>query len=73
MSDTPKCPRTHAAADAFWRVWRQVGIPHKHGYYESTWMAIDAAMRATEEEQPKKGEDWNTFLDRLAQTTYYED
>ena len=40
------CPRTHRAADEFWRVWREVGESGKHGYYESTWMAVDAAMAA---------------------------
>ncbi len=34
----------HEAADEFWRVWNEVGEPHKHGYYESTWMAINAAL-----------------------------
>jgi hypothetical protein len=33
------------AADAFWQYWRENGIPHKHGYYESTWGAINQALR----------------------------
>lgn len=70
---TPLCPRTHAAADAFWRVWRQNGETHKHGYYESTWMAVDAALCMTEEQEPQEGEKWEDFLDRLASKTYYED
>lgn len=52
---TPTCPRTHKAADEFWRVWKEVGEPHKHGYYESTWMAIDAAIAAEKDyEIPKR-------------------
>jgi hypothetical protein len=35
---------THEAADAFWRHWRENGETHKHGYYESTWGAINAAL-----------------------------
>ena len=31
--------------DAFWQYWRQNGVPHKHGYYESTWGAINQALR----------------------------
>jgi hypothetical protein len=39
-----KCPRTHSAADAFWDTWKKNNETHKHGYYESTWLAVDAAM-----------------------------
>jgi hypothetical protein len=39
------CPPTHEAADAFWKYWRENGETHKHGYYESTWGAINAALR----------------------------
>lgn len=35
---------THEAADAFWKYWRENGDTHKHGYYESTWGAINAAI-----------------------------
>src|SRR5574343_575997 len=35
---------THEAADAFWKYWRENGETHKHGYYESTWGAINAAL-----------------------------
>ena len=35
----------HKAADAFWNYWRENGETHKHGYYESTWGAVNAAMR----------------------------
>ena len=45
-----RCPRTHKAVDAFWRVWMEVGEPHKHGVYESTWMAIDAALKEETDE-----------------------
>ena len=34
----------HIAADAFWNYWRENGETHKHGYYESTWGAINAAI-----------------------------
>ena len=37
-------PRAHEAADAFWNYWRENGETHKHGYYESTWGAINAAL-----------------------------
>ena len=34
---------THEAADAFWKYWQENGETHKHGYYESTWGAINSA------------------------------
>ncbi len=37
---------THEAADAFWKHWRENGETHKHGYYESTWGAINKAIDA---------------------------
>lgn len=37
-------PRNHEAADAFWKYWEENGETHKHGYYESTWGAINAAL-----------------------------
>jgi len=37
---------TAEAADAFWKYWRENGETHKHGYYESTWGAINAALNA---------------------------
>ena len=33
-------------AHEFWRVWEENGETHKHGFYESTWMSIWAALRA---------------------------
>lgn len=39
---------THEAADAFWKYWRENGDTHKHGYYESTWGAINAALNASQ-------------------------
>ena len=36
----------HTAADAFWQYWRENGETHKHGYYESTWGAINRALAA---------------------------
>ena len=35
----------HKAADAFWTYWNANGVTHKHGYYESTWGAVNAALR----------------------------
>lgn len=35
---------THEVADAFWKSWDENGKTHKHGYYESTWIAINAAL-----------------------------
>ena len=42
---------SHEAVDAFWKVWMEVGEPHKHGVYESTWMAFRAAMEAGGKDQ----------------------
>lgn len=39
-------PKAEAAADAFWKYWRENGETHKHGYYESTWGAINRAIQA---------------------------
>ena len=36
----------HAAADAFWAYWNKSGASREHGYYESTWSAIRAAIAA---------------------------
>lgn len=38
-------PKCHEAADAFWTYWRENGETHKHGYYESTWGAINRTLR----------------------------
>lgn len=35
----------HKAADAFWKYWEENGETHKRGYYESTWGAINRALR----------------------------
>lgn len=35
----------HKAADAFWGYWNANGETHKRGYYESTWGAINSALR----------------------------
>ncbi len=43
--------RSHEAVDAFWKVWMEVGEPHKHGVYESTWMSLKAAMKAGGKDQ----------------------
>ena len=42
---------SHEAVDAFWKVWMEIGEPHKHGVYESTWMAFRAAMEAGGKDQ----------------------
>lgn len=42
-------PRKHEPVDAFWRVWQENGETGKHGVYESTWMALDAALNALSE------------------------
>jgi len=38
-------PKCHEAAKAFWDYWEANGETHKHGYYESTWGAINRAIR----------------------------
>jgi hypothetical protein len=38
-------PDSHKAADAFWKYWEENGETHRHGYYESTWGAINRALR----------------------------
>ena len=38
---------THEGVNAFWKVWKKVGQPHKHGVFESTWMAFRAAIETT--------------------------
>lgn len=38
-------PNCHKAADAFWTYWNENGETHKRGYYESTWGAINRAIR----------------------------
>ena len=38
----------HESVDAFWKKWEEVGEPHKHGVYESTWMAFNSAVEALE-------------------------
>jgi hypothetical protein len=38
-------PDCHKAADAFWEYWNFHGETHKKGYYESTWGAINRAIR----------------------------
>ena len=44
MTDTVAITPIHEAADAFWKYWRENGETHAHGYYESTWGAINAAL-----------------------------
>lgn len=37
---------SHEGVDAFWKVWQEIGEPHKHGVYESTWSAFRAAIES---------------------------
>jgi hypothetical protein len=37
--------KCHEAANAFWNYWNANGETHRHGYYESTWGAINHALR----------------------------
>ena len=39
---------THGSVDRFWRVWDEVGEPHIHGVYESTWGAFRRAFDGEE-------------------------
>ena len=39
-----KLPLSHEGCDAFWKYWKENGETHKHGYYESTWGAIQAYL-----------------------------
>jgi len=50
----PAIRPTHMAADAFWKYWRENGETHKHGYYESTWGAINAALIASQSDAEKE-------------------
>ena len=59
----PAIRPTQEAADAFWRYWRRNGIPHVHGYYESTWGAINAALRTSGVVQHKYGSTLREMLD----------
>lgn len=43
----PAIRPTEEAANAFWTYWNRNGVPHVHGYYESTWGAINAALRTS--------------------------
>jgi hypothetical protein len=53
--EAKRCIRpTHEAADAFWKYWRENGETHKHGYYESTWGAINAALNSTGQLEQEK-------------------
>lgn len=36
---------TPEAADAFWEYWEENGETQRHGYYEATWGAINAAIK----------------------------
>ena len=65
LVDLKKCVRViidtaivqHHVADAFWKYWKENGETHKHGYYESTWGGILAALSAAKDGKPvKKGD-----------------
>ena len=53
MKDIIDFPRSQEACDEFWRYWKENGETGKHGYYESTWGAINAYMKKAKEEQAK--------------------
>lgn len=60
-------PDIHKAVDAFWEAWNKNGANGKHGYYESTWHAINAAVRivgVTKLDCKIDGylDDWNVFF-----------
>ena len=57
-------PDCHKAADAFWKYWNENGETHKHGYYESTWGAINAALKVV---GVNIKEDKPTDIDRLVE------
>ena len=37
-------PLSHEGCEVFWEYWKQNGETQKHGFYESTWGAINAYM-----------------------------
>ena len=44
MSENLLVRPIHEVADAFWDYWRENGETHKHGHYEATWGALNAAL-----------------------------
>lgn len=62
-------PDCHKAADAFWQYWRKNGVPHKHGYYESTWGAINQALRHV----GVISHEWSKPPDEVTGTTFLGD
>lgn len=64
----------HKAANAFWQYWRENGVTHKHGYYESTWGAINQALRYVgvvphEYKKPRIEVTGTTFLEDCIKAT----
>jgi hypothetical protein len=57
----------HHVADAFWKHWREYGDTHTHGYYESTWGAIFAALDAAIDAEEGGGWLASSSASRLAQ------
>lgn len=47
-------PLSHEACDAFWKYWEENGETHKHGYYESTWGAINAYLKEAEKTENQR-------------------
>lgn len=38
---------TNESVYAFWKAWEENGETDRHGYYESTWIAINAALNTS--------------------------
>jgi hypothetical protein len=51
-----KIPLSHEACDALWKYWNENGETHKHGYYESTWGAVQAYMNRSVETKNQRAE-----------------
>ncbi len=56
MSDNTKLPLSHEACDAFWEYWNDNGLTGKHGYYESTWGAIQAYLDKAAETEDQRAD-----------------
>ena len=57
---------THEAADAFWKYWKENnGESYHHGYYESTWGAINAALNVAGL-APPEGPPWTMEMVQIA-------
>lgn len=61
----PAIRPTEEAANAFWRYWKLNGVTHRHGFYESTWGAINAALRTSGVVSHRYGKTLDEMLERL--------